>query len=82
MENILPLSPGLGQVKLHTLTCENRKIRHENEFKKLTNSFLRCRSLRSIEWYQKHLCKSRETIPLKVLSSKPGPTSQDAKPLV
>jgi hypothetical protein len=31
MEKILPLSPGLGQGKLTTLRCENRKIRHENE---------------------------------------------------
>jgi hypothetical protein len=31
MENILPLSPGLGQGKLTTLRCENKKIRYENE---------------------------------------------------
>jgi hypothetical protein len=31
MENILPLSPGLGQGKLTTLRCGNKKIRHESE---------------------------------------------------
>jgi hypothetical protein len=31
IENILLLSPGLGQGKLTALRCENRKIRHENE---------------------------------------------------
>jgi hypothetical protein len=31
MENILPWSPELGQGKLTTPRCENRKIRHENE---------------------------------------------------
>jgi hypothetical protein len=33
-EKILPLSHGLGQGKLTTLRCENRKIRHETKFKK------------------------------------------------
>jgi hypothetical protein len=41
---------------------ENRKIRHENVILKATKSFLRCGSLRFIEWCQKHMCKSRETI--------------------
>jgi hypothetical protein len=31
MENILPLSPRLGQGKLATLRCENQKIRHKNK---------------------------------------------------
>jgi hypothetical protein len=31
MENVLPLSPGMGQGKLTALRCENRKIRHENK---------------------------------------------------
>jgi hypothetical protein len=31
MENIMPLSPELGQGKLTTLRRENLKIRHENE---------------------------------------------------
>jgi hypothetical protein len=57
---------GLGQGKLTTLRCENRKIRHENEIlKKQTNGSIKCRNLRSIQWYQKHMCKSRETISLK-----------------
>jgi hypothetical protein len=30
----LPLSPGMGQSKLTTLRCENRKIRHENDILK------------------------------------------------
>jgi hypothetical protein len=34
MENILPLSPGLGKGELTTLRCEHRKIRHENEIQK------------------------------------------------
>jgi hypothetical protein len=45
--------------KLTTPRRENRKIRHE------TNVSIRCRNLRSIEWYQKHLCKSRKTILLR-----------------
>jgi hypothetical protein len=56
MENILLLSPGLGQGKLTTgtLRCENRKIRQEKKEIDKANC---------IEWYQKHMCKSRETIP-------------------
>jgi hypothetical protein len=33
MENILPLSPELGQGKL-TTRCKNKNIRHENDFLK------------------------------------------------
>jgi hypothetical protein len=34
---------------------------------RIHNTAIRCRNLRAIEWYryQKHMCKSRETIPLR-----------------
>jgi hypothetical protein len=38
MENILPLSLGLGQGKL-MLRCENRKIRRDNEIQKANERF-------------------------------------------
>jgi hypothetical protein len=42
---------------------EHRKIRHGNKILKACS--VRGRKVRSIDWYQKHMCKYRETIPLK-----------------
>jgi hypothetical protein len=54
MENILPLSPGLGQGKL-TIRWDEKieKFDTKTKFKKQTNGSIRGKNLRSIEWYQK-----------------------------
>jgi hypothetical protein len=56
MENILPLSPKLGQGKLTSLLrwdVKMDKFDMKTKFKKQRNGSIRCRNLRSIEWYQK-----------------------------
>jgi hypothetical protein len=75
VENYLVFDPQTGtkfqidsQGKLTMLRCKNRKIRHKTKFKKQMNGSIRCMNSRSIEYYQKYVCKSGETFPLRVYS--------------
>jgi hypothetical protein len=54
-----------SQGKLTMPRRENKKkLDMKTKFKSQTNTLRMCRNFRSIDWYQKHMCKSRETIPL------------------
>jgi hypothetical protein len=63
---------GLGQgISSLRWDAKIEKFDTKTKFKKQTNGSVRCRNLRSIEWYQKHMCKFRETIPLRSRHNKP-----------
>jgi hypothetical protein len=54
-----------GKLTSLRLEAKIEKFDIKTKFIKEMKGFIRRRNLISIEWYQKHMCKSSKTIPLK-----------------